>query len=43
MSLANLLKINKLQVHSPTRDSVQRLLEAANLNFADSYITQISA
>lgn len=43
MSLANLLKINKLQVHSPTRDSVQRLLEAAHRNLADAHITEISA
>lgn len=43
MSLANLLKINKLQVHSPSRDAVQRLLEAANRNIADAHITEISA
>jgi hypothetical protein len=43
MSLANLLKINKLQVHSPTRDAVLRLLEAANRNLADAHIAEISA
>jgi hypothetical protein len=43
MSLANLLKINKLQVHSPSRDAVQRLLDAANRNLADAHITEISA
>lgn len=43
MSLVNLLKINKLQVHSPSRDAVQRLLEAANRNIADAHITEISA
>lgn len=43
MSLANLLKINQLQVHNPSRDAVQRLLEAANRNLADAHITEISA
>ena len=43
MSLANLLKINKLQVHSPSRDAVQRLLEAAKRNLADSHINEVSA
>jgi len=43
MSLVNLLKINKLQVHSPSRDAVQRLLEAAYRNIADAHITEISA
>ena len=43
MSLANLLKINKLQVHSPSRDAVHRLLEAAKRNLADAHITEISA
>lgn len=43
MSLANLLKINKLQVHSPSRDAVQRLLEAAYRNLNDAHITEISA
>ena len=43
MSLANLLKINKLQVHSPTRDAVLRLLEAANRNLADAHIAEVSA
>lgn len=43
MSLANLLKINKLQVHSPSRDALQRLLEAAKRNLADSHIKEVSA
>lgn len=43
MSLANLLKINKLQIHNPSRDDVQRLLEAAKRNLADSHINEISA
>lgn len=43
MSLANLLKINKLQVHNPSREAVQRLLEAANRNLTDAQITEISA
>jgi hypothetical protein len=43
MSLANLLKINKLQAHNPSRDAVHRLLEAANRNLADAHITEISA
>ena len=43
MSLANLLKINKLQIHNPSRDDVQRLLEAAKRNLADAHINEISA
>lgn len=43
MSLANLLKINKLQLHNPSREDVRRLLEAAKRNLADSYITEVSA
>ena len=43
MSLANLLKINKLQAHNPSRDAVQRLLEAANRNLTDAHIIEISA
>lgn len=43
MSLANLLKINKLQAHNPSRDAVLRLLEAANRNLADAHIIEISA
>ncbi len=43
MSLANLLKINKLQAHNPSRDAVHRLLEAANRNITDAHITEISA
>jgi uncharacterized protein (UPF0332 family) len=43
MSLANLLKINQLQVHNPSQDAVQRLLEAAKRNLADAHIAEISA
>lgn len=43
MSLANLLKINKLQVHNPSRDDVQRLLTAAKRNLADAHINEVSA
>ena len=43
MSLANLLKINQLQVHNPSRDAVQRLLDAANRNLTDAHIIEISA
>lgn len=42
MSLANLLKINQLQVHSPSKEAVQRLLEAAKRNLADSHISAVS-
>jgi len=43
MNLANLLKINKLQAHNPTRDAVRRLLGAANRNLTDAHISEISA
>ena len=43
MSLANLVKTNQLQAYNPTRDAVQRLLEAAKRNLADAHITEISA
>lgn len=43
MSLANLLKINKLQPHNPSKDDVQRLLAAAKRNLADAHINEISA
>ena len=42
MSLANLLKINQLQVHSPSKEAVQRLLEAAKRNLADAHIVAVS-
>ena len=42
MSLANLLKINQLQVHSPSKEAVQRLLEAAKRNLADSHVDAVS-
>jgi hypothetical protein len=43
MSLANLLKINQLQLHNPSREAVQRLLDAAKRNLADAHITEVSA
>ena len=42
MSLANLLKINQLQVHSPSKEAVQRLLEAAKRNLADAHVDAVS-
>ena len=42
MSLENLLKINKLQTHNPSRESVQRLLQAAARNIEDARIAEIS-
>ena len=42
MSLANLLKTNQLQVHSPSKEAVQRLLEAAKRNLADAHIVAVS-
>lgn len=42
MSLENLLKINKLQTHNPSREAVQRLLQAAIRNIEDTRITEIS-
>lgn len=42
MSLENLLKINKLQLHQPSRDSVQRLLQAASRNIVDAQVKEIS-
>ncbi len=42
MSLANLLKINKLQLHNPSKDDVQRLLAAAKRNLADAHINEVS-
>lgn len=42
MSLENLLKINKLQTHQPSRESVQRLLLAAARNIEDARVVEIS-
>ena len=42
MTLENLLKINKLQTHHPSREAVQRLLQAAARNIADTRIAEIS-
>ena len=42
MSLENLFKINKLQTHDPSRESVQRLLQAAARNIEDARVAEIS-
>ena len=42
MSLENLLKINKLQTHQPSRESVQRLLRVAARNIEDARVAEIS-
>ena len=42
MSLANLLKINQLQAHSPSREAVLRLLDAAKRNIANAHISAVS-
>jgi hypothetical protein len=42
MSLENLLKINKLQTHNPSREAVQRLLHAAARNIAGAGISEVS-
>jgi hypothetical protein len=42
MSLANLVKINKLQLHNPSKDDVHRLLSAAKRNLADAHISELS-
>jgi hypothetical protein len=43
MSLANLLKINQLQAHNPSREALLRLLDAAKRNLSDAHISEISA
>ncbi len=42
MSLENLLKIKQLQPHNPTREAVQRLLQAAARNIVDARVEKIS-
>lgn len=42
MSLENLLKTRQLQPHNPTREAVQRLLQAAARNIADARVEKIS-
>ncbi|MGC2457107.1 MAG: hypothetical protein WA435_03835 [Gallionellaceae bacterium] len=42
MSLENLLKTKQLQPHNPTREAVQRLLQAAARNIADARVEMIS-
>lgn len=42
MSLENLLKIDRLQRHVATRESVQRLLHAASRNLVDANVAGVS-
>ena len=42
MSLDNLLKTKQLKPHNPTREAVQRLLQAAARNIVDARIEQVS-
>ena len=42
MSLENLLKTQQLQPHNPTREAVQRLLQAAARNIVDARVEKIS-
>ena len=42
MSLENLLKTKQLQPHNPSREAVQRLLQAAVRNIADARIEEVS-
>lgn len=42
MSLENLLKTKQLQPHNPTREAVQRLLQAAARNIVDARIEEVS-
>ena len=42
MSLDNLLKIKQLQLHSPSKEAMLRLLEAAKRNVTDAHITAVS-
>ena len=42
MSLENLLKIKQLQPHNPTREAMQRLLQAAARNIVDARIEEVS-
>lgn len=42
MTLANLLKINRLQAFTPSAEGVQRLLESAERNLNDAKLTALS-
>jgi len=42
MSLANLLKINRLQVFAPSADGIQRLLDSAARNLNDATVVGLS-
>jgi hypothetical protein len=41
MTLANLLKINRLQVFQPSAEAVQRLLDAAARNLDDAKLAAL--
>jgi hypothetical protein len=43
MTLANLLKISRLQEFTPSAEGVQRLLESAARNLNDAHLTGLSA
>ena len=42
MSLDNLLKTRQLQVHNPSKEAVQRLLESAKRNLSDAHVVAVS-
>ncbi|MEQ1601175.1 MAG: hypothetical protein ABL885_05340 [Methylophilaceae bacterium] len=42
MSLANLLKIKQLQLHSPSNEALLRLLDAIKRNIEDSQVEAVS-
>ncbi|MYN06476.1 DNA-binding protein [Pseudoduganella aquatica] len=42
MTLENLLKIGRLSLLAPSRDDIQRLLEAAKRNLADAKVDAVS-
>jgi hypothetical protein len=42
MTLENLLNIGQLKIHTPNKDEVSRLLEAARRNLTDAEVTAIS-
>ena len=42
MSLANLLRINRLQVFAPSAEGVQRLLDSAARNLQDAHVVGLS-
>lgn len=42
MSLENLIKTKQLQVHSPQKAALLRLLDAVNRNIADAHVEVVS-